>query len=289
MANISSASGTITIRGTKEQILAYGYLMEKYSQEWHYETYINDSFELDNIVSEGDSYSLTVYFTGSGRWAYNTNVEYMFQWLLSSINALESSDQEGYKVGHEKLNLLVTQKSDQIEGAFHLEFEYIDEESGCDLLCESTERVVPYLEDLSKGVTADNLKTTFETLGCTSYEYSAKNLIALGLYERGEVFDFSVESVQELLAVVDGENDESKVKILKEIIFYIESLHGELIKISELKAIFDEKNRKRNAEKLSEHLMENGNDIRYSYSEMLYDGEDFPEALMSLIEEDRRA
>ena len=156
MANISEAYGTFTLCGTwsDEMIKNANILREEWS-DWCYNTIIDEEFN-----AEQTEYS----FLGSGRWAYCRNLEYLGGW---------SKDTDKSEV----LKAYAELCCDMEKNEAYIQIDYADEESGCEVLYESTAKI-----------SAADGEFVYEELECEDYKYSPENLVKLDFY--GSVEDF---------------------------------------------------------------------------------------------------
>ena len=105
-------------------------------------------------------------FEGEGRWLYDTNLNNMHNWLVEEL------DDKMLKVYHELLDYMKnTHKVIMVE--------YIDDEFGCEVLCEVEGVLKAYASD-------DGVALEYESCSRENYDYTRSNLVALELYDAFE-------------------------------------------------------------------------------------------------------
>lgn len=169
MANISDASGTITIKAKRDIAQSLACLI-KYTQELgDYSTYLD--FDAKKGIVDGDEVAENEYeytFNGFGRWTYENNIENFYNWIKNDVysNGLEDYYKRNGIDIVELKNLFETIKDNDWE----IEFDITDAESGCAVLYQATCL-------LSHKAGED--KAEFTELECTEYDYTNENLIKL--------------------------------------------------------------------------------------------------------------
>lgn len=179
MANLSSAEGYITLTGSTESLTAFLKIIPK-AQSWGYSTQITD---IDLMLEEIEKstvreMSVKSFFYGYGRWTYDNNIRYLMNWLNNDRD-VDGEWQSLWTIEDEinwnQLN----------EDPITIEFEYNEEESGNQILCESSATLT-----WDKGKITDPDYTPGED---TMHEYSAENL--RNIFEYDEVYDYSDNSI----------------------------------------------------------------------------------------------
>lgn len=195
MANISSAFGTISIKGTQTQVELIMNLLEKYASHWEYNICLDSPSVQPFIPNEKNIVEYIGSFTGLGRWTFSNNVRNLFNWLNESI--LFEDDAEEIAVWQKFLSY----KEQEIS----LTFDFIDVEGGCDVLCQEVLSIKIHPEEMGGGdVSCFNFNpftaSVVEELKFESYDFTAENLVLLGMYNEGTVFDNSTWGIKSALS-----------------------------------------------------------------------------------------
>lgn len=168
MANISSPSGTITLKGdwTDEQIRWYYIFIIGLGHGW-YNTIVE--MDLEEIIKEK-----MMDFIGNGRWAYACNLEYMHNWIKNAgpdtieyINKFGGLDQT---ITHADYNLMyVWLLKEMNEHDLTVDWEYTDIEGGLGML-----------QTVCGVQTSTGNELLFATSSVQDYQYNLKNLLEVG-------------------------------------------------------------------------------------------------------------
>lgn len=121
MANRSDAFGTcsITVVGTEAQARDILCILNEYQTEFACETEYQDPID---VYHEGEKTVLRTYFYGSGRWAYQFNIENLPKDLDSCITDEDRKTLESLE--------------------WTLEYKYKDKECGCGVLYEAHDVII---------------------------------------------------------------------------------------------------------------------------------------------------
>lgn len=148
MANISDAEGEIYIEASSKEVLESVYGIFKSTEGYEYSTYIDDNLDDVEYDEEDGVFTLSSGFGGYGRWAYQENIEHLFQWTIDSLS--------------EEMKELLTQSN------FSIEFDFEDYECGCDVHYHSImklthEKGVPLLDVKPEEIEYDELDNSWGT------------------------------------------------------------------------------------------------------------------------------
>lgn len=168
MANISSAFGTITLKGdwTDEQIKWY-YTFIIGLGNGYYNTIVET--DLENVIKEK-----TMNFVGSGRWAYICNLESMHGWIkdisLDTIEFINNFGALNQTITHAEYNLMyVWLLKEMNEHHLTVDWEYTDVEGGLGVL-----------QTVCGVQTSTGTELLFAPSSVQNYEYNLKNLFEIG-------------------------------------------------------------------------------------------------------------
>ena len=168
MANISSAFGTITLKGdwTDEQIKWY-YTFIIGLGNGYYNTIVET--DLENVIKEK-----TINFVGSGRWAYICNLESMHGWIedisLDTIEFINNFGALNQTITHAEYNLMyVWLLKEMNEHHLTVDWEYTDVEGGLGVL-----------QTVCGVQTSTGTELLFAPSSVQNYEYNLKNLFEIG-------------------------------------------------------------------------------------------------------------
>jgi len=168
MANISSAFGTITLKGdwTDEQIKWY-YTFIIGLGNGYYNTIVET--DLENVIKEK-----TMNFVGSGRWAYICNLESMHGWIedisLDTIEFINNFGALNQTITHAEYNLMyVWLLKEMNKHHLTVDWEYTDVEGGLGVL-----------QTVCGVQTSTGTELLFTTTGEQNYQYNLKNLFEIG-------------------------------------------------------------------------------------------------------------
>lgn len=198
MANISTAAGNIILMANDESVIkALNSLFDDYTSKWVYNTTVLDRFERDDSFLEGEPYKMAYLaaFQGTGRWSYGCNLDYFFSWILNDFK--NHPEKERRK---EVLDLLTA--SD-----FGIRFEFTDEEGGMMLLYTAEMRMD---HEANTPLTSTRIATTNEEY----FEYNAKNLTNLGMYE--DVWDGSDPMFFDDWVICCERDDDVSISMIKD-------------------------------------------------------------------------
>jgi hypothetical protein len=174
MANISSAFGQIIIKAkSTEAIKNLIILQERFERNSHYETELSafhlNEYELEKDINENAIQTSDGYFiyednfTATGRWSFESNVE----WFLDSLE-FEDNDSEEIRKLKEKC-----QKEE-----YAIQFDINDEESG-------SQFIVSAFATIDYDPKNDIKDYTYDIIA--NYDYNVENLVKLGFYDEGEI------------------------------------------------------------------------------------------------------
>ncbi len=114
MANISTASGKLTLYSSDKKTIDILLKAFKYLEGIDYFTIIKDDGEIHK--TDPNSYEKTVSFFGAGRWTYEMNIENFGQWIYEMV---PKEDKE---------------ITDHLHGSdYRLEYDFIDKEPSEDI------------------------------------------------------------------------------------------------------------------------------------------------------------
>ncbi len=178
MANISDATGSITIETGSKEVLEAVYEVFEISRGFDYYTSLDTDLTYTEYDEEDRVFTLSSGFVGSGRWVYENNIECLFEWAIDDLS-------------EEKKELLESND-------FKIEFNFEDYECGCDVHYHAVvvinhEKGVPLLNTKSEEVECDDLGTDWGTRledGLESEEYMVDMLLES---ESSYVFSFLSE------------------------------------------------------------------------------------------------
>lgn len=183
MANLSDAFGTALITAkSKESLVFILWCHLKSEHDATYDTTFSDingynEIDLKTYVdkyatpskTESEYYQIQLNFTATGRWSFNNNTKWFFEWLTDS-SRITSKHPECQsmieKLKHERITV---------------KFEYTDAESGCDFISEE-ETQITWNPDKQK-------QTQLSNDVSSSTSYNASNLIDAEMYDKGEIWD----------------------------------------------------------------------------------------------------
>lgn len=139
MANLSDASGTVTLTGpTKKDLKDFLFLHALSERHAEYHTTIIDKYgfnptledynSLDDIIEDkiieeydlNDAYKATFYFAAVGRWCFENNLNWFFDCL---------------KIDYEK-DFLKELKNNLKEKTITAFFDFVDAEPGCNFIAD---------------------------------------------------------------------------------------------------------------------------------------------------------
>lgn len=168
MANISDAFGTIdfsakSIDDIKLLLSLFG-LLEGYQ----YDTTLQIEDDIEEYTSEKDGiYTYTCYFNGFGRWAYECNIEYCFEWLK------DDCEREKRLEDYERLKDIY----------FALRYDFTDVECGCQVFYHA---VIDVKHET--GESLEDLKPI--TVSEENYDFTIQNLLEYGGYDYEYALDY---------------------------------------------------------------------------------------------------
>lgn len=173
MANISSAFGTVLIQAqTPELIKKLLQLHEASEKKAYYDTTIDfDEKEFDTKiykVPNEDEYAYESYFSASGRWTFESNLNWFF-------SPLKGNYDEEFKQDDEKLIQLKNQIK---EHDFTVIFKFTDSESGCDFIHKGIATLEWSASEQTDTVQYDIIE---------SYNYTVESLLDCEIYDEGDV------------------------------------------------------------------------------------------------------
>ena len=258
MANISSASGVLTVEGKKEFVDAMIGFIKDYASAWYYETEIEEPF--GEVERENGDVIVDLQFWGVGRWSYSVNIDNFYRWLNESIfDANNKEDISDWKKLLSESNLC-------------LRFDFTDEESGCGVLYNArtkiTFQLVGDINNLHGYNFNEIINANVEENIIAEYDYNAENLRELNIYE--EVYDFTFESFEIIAEMFEDDED-----LVEE---YAKHMN---ITEEQLKTVF----KKEHLEQLVDKANELGlGYICYDLDEVFFDG-DLASAVKDLLEE----
>lgn len=168
MANISSAFGTITLKGdwTDEQIKWY-YTFIIGLGNGYYNTIVET--DLENVIKEK-----TMNFVGSGRWVYMNNLVSMHNWIkdinLDTIEFINNFGGLDRTITYAEYNLMyVWLLKEMNEHHLTVDWEYTDIEGGLGVL-----------QTVYGVQTSTGTELLFTPANVQNYEYNLKNLFEIG-------------------------------------------------------------------------------------------------------------
>ena len=168
MANISSAFGTITLKGdwTDEQIKWY-YIFIIGLGNGYYNTIVE--MDLEEIIKEK-----IMYFVANGRWAYICNLESMHDWIedigLDTIEYINNFGGLDQTITYTEYNLMyVWLLKEMNEHHLTVDWEYTDIEGGLGML-----------QTVYGVQTSTGTELLFAPACVQNYEYNLKNLFEIG-------------------------------------------------------------------------------------------------------------
>jgi len=178
MANISSAYGTMTLKGawTPALITILNKFASKIWAKWYY------NIELDPFDPEETSGEYSATFIGNGRWAFNSNLECIGRWTADEVR-------DKPEFGPIYCELM----SEMHTNGLTIEVSYSDEEGGC---------LVLYRQD---GVlSSDGDMLVYQVTSEENLEYNWENYMDV----TGDTDEFYllVESLCEQLGIETEEN-----------------------------------------------------------------------------------
>lgn len=192
MANISTAEGTVTMRGPLKSVDAFLHFVERMSK-WCYEIRIDDDASvIDELDDQLQSYDpiknnpiieINVNFYGVGRWYFSNNVRHLIKWLNDDrFNTTSKTFNEDWTIEDEQCFFEMNQNP------IELTFEYIDVEEGVSFLIEEKATLT-----WSSG---NILEPLFSEQTLKDHEFNAENIRkTLG---NDDVFDYRLESIRRI-------------------------------------------------------------------------------------------
>ena len=208
MANISSAFGTVTIQAqTPELIKKLLQLHTEVEKNAHYDTTIEyEENELDtNIyhIPHEDQYEFEAPFYASGRWTFESNVN----WFFSSLKG-------NYDEEFKKFNENLIQLKNKIkEHDFTVIFNFTDSESGCDFIHKGIATV-----EWSASKQTDTVQYNI----IESHDFTVEALLECEIYDEGDVL--SVQYILDNYDKVMRNEDEIFMKYRNKFIELLEEL-----------------------------------------------------------------
>lgn len=195
MANLSSAQGTLMVRTADlDALVAFLILHQWSNSEAYYDTTINelgvitsdsllDAFEAikANVITTihqnrsflDEPASVRLDFSGTGRWTFENNIDYVFKWI-----------DYNFKSAPKEVQKVLEPLKDLIEkNWYELEYDFVDEEMGCGALYEAS----ILIDKKSHRDLSSELNVCVSNMTC--YDYTVENLEELG---------FSAEHLSEL-------------------------------------------------------------------------------------------
>ena len=168
MANISSAFGTITLKGdwTDEQIKWY-YIFIIGLGNGYYNTIVE--MDLEEIIKEK-----IMYFVANGRWTYMNNLVSMHDWIkdinLDTIEFINNFGGLDRTITYAEYNLMyVWLLKEMNEHHLTVDWEYTDVEGGLGVL-----------QTVCGVQTSTGTELLFAPSSVQNYEYNLKNLFEIG-------------------------------------------------------------------------------------------------------------
>ncbi len=155
MANISDGYGTATFAAPTSDDVTWLYSLFDSTKRWAYSTLFE---ELCIPYSNGEGYEAYCSFSGEGRWAYDSNIQDMFEGICYWLNERKR-----------------TEDLDRLKALrFRVTFDFDDYEPGCDVLYH----VVGAISHNEGSDTAD-----YTVIEDQNYDVTPENLVNLGYYE----------------------------------------------------------------------------------------------------------
>jgi len=158
MANISTAYGKVFLKAKTEDDLRFLYeMIVKYATHFWYLTELFEEYDSKMVYNyeEDGPLCFESSFDGSGRWEYGNNIKSFYRWLSDEMTDNEKVRFKGMW--------------------FEMEFDYSEEEPGCQILCDVSKALVTH---------ESGSDVTFYDAGWgTNYDYTANNLMKLGFYD----------------------------------------------------------------------------------------------------------
>lgn len=179
MANISDAYGTINITADKGVVEKLAYLIKATQDGADYGTCIDYDTENDIETYKTDEGDYSFGFSGSGRWTYEMNIEYMYNWIKNSV--YNDDNKEYYERNDVDVVELRNIFKDIENSDWKIVFDYRDAEGGCKVLYERT-CVLAHL--------AGSDSATLHVMSHNEFEYTAENL-------RKMDFEYLAEDLEE--------------------------------------------------------------------------------------------
>jgi hypothetical protein len=177
MANISSASGDMTLKGawTPAAISNLNKIASGVWAKWYYD------IQLDTFEAEDTSGELTAVFSGNGRWTFDSNLEALDRWTTDDLK-----DNLGLSESYRDL------VSEMHNRDLNIEVSFSDEEGGC---------MVLYRQD---GIlSSDGERLSYTVTSEEHFNYNWKNYIEVTGDE-----DVLYELVQNLCRHLEVDEDE---------------------------------------------------------------------------------
>lgn len=159
MANISSASGTITLKGnwTQKAIDALIPVLDSWEFYGQYGIQWYGSLSLKQKTTN---------FSGCGRWSFSGTLDSFHEWTLDWIKT--HSNSEHHPLTMEQYNELLHLMH---EKNLKLEFTFEDDEEGVGFQVKETGEFTSNGESLSyETICCEEMEDTWESLGCESFD-----------------------------------------------------------------------------------------------------------------------
>lgn len=224
MANISSAFGTVLIQAqTPELIKKLLLLHEASEKKAYYDTTIDfDEKEFDTKiykVPNEDKYAYESYFSASGRWTFESNLNWFF-------SPLKGNYDDEFKQDDEKLIQL---KNEIKEHDFEVIFKFTDSESGCDFIHKG-EAILDWIADKQE----DDVQYDI----IESYNYTVEALLDCEIYDEGDVL--SVQYILDNYDEVMRNEDPMFMKYRNKFIELLDELPYKDIVLYEFDELYDQ-------------------------------------------------
>lgn len=153
MANCSSAFGTVRVKADNKilkELAKYVQDVLGYEQACYYTGV--DEWDYEDGLASG-------FFIGCGRWAFEANCKNTYEWLSH---------------GAERSEELAKTWAELNKHDWTIEYEFTDEEGGCQVLYEM---------ECAVHHKAGEEKADMEVISVENYDYTAENLVMLGVYD----------------------------------------------------------------------------------------------------------
>lgn len=179
MANISSVSGTLTLKAPSVEDLAKLLILQnETTANWHYNTLITNLTipkpeKLNEFIEQlkkepscnTNTPEITVQFEAAGRWSYNRQSNEFFK------DIFEETLTNSY------LNKFANDLKPQ---TLEANLEYVEDESGVGFICKRS--VFSFWENQQWG---------FKELYAENYDYTVENILDFGIAEEGHVLSLN--------------------------------------------------------------------------------------------------